>query len=209
MATKDRAQVAKRQRAYAVRKIQRGNAEALLSGYSDLLRSVLDGDADALNTIGTFLTYGIGVERMPLLARACYVAAARCGSVGALYNLASVLIGSQDGHQSIADGLKLMRRARRRGSPEAAEYLGYCYLKGIGVGIDAKRAFRLFREAAEAGVASAMNSLGRCYALGLGTAADAKLGRQWTANAARHGDAAALRLLARRRRAAARQVDRD
>src|SRR6185503_88730 len=110
---------------HAYRDIQSTSPQRVIKGYAHLLRRVLDGDSDALDSIGSFLTYGVGLETNLRLAAACYLAAARASNAGAMYNLGSAFIEGAGIPKNIRKGLRLLRAAIRAGEPAAKNYLGF------------------------------------------------------------------------------------
>ena len=79
-------------------------------------RRILRGDAAALDALGSMLTYGVGVERSPRVAAACYAVASRASYAGATYNLAGALIEGAGIPKDVQKGLRLLRAARRAAS---------------------------------------------------------------------------------------------
>jgi uncharacterized protein len=116
----------------AFRLIQGDSARGIVDGYALLLRRILRGDADALDALGSMLTYGVGVERNLRLAAACYAVASRASHTGATYNLAGALIEGAGIPKDVNKGLRLLRAAARPGVASAINYLGYCYRVGEG-----------------------------------------------------------------------------
>ena len=80
--------------------------------------------------------------------------------------------------------MEWVKKAAAQGDPEGQTYLGYHYIKGLGVKKDHKEAVRLFAEAAELGHAKAQTYLGQCYEKGLGVEKDDKRAVHWYAQAA-------------------------
>ena len=68
------------------------------------------------------------------------------------------------------EGIQLLRNALDCGLPEAAEQMGFCYARGIGVAADPAEAEHYFGLAAQMGGAEAMLALAARYATGDGLA---------------------------------------
>ena len=191
--------------ATAMRYFETQNPARAPRGYARLLEMVLNGDAEALSSIGSLLKYGVGLRCAPEFTFACYLAAAKRGNPGAQYNLASVLIEGDGTTRDVKKGLRLLRTARRNGSSEATNYLGFCYRTGEGVKKDPRRGFALSLEAAEAGVAAAQHDVGMCFLTGTGVEKDPAAARRWISRAARGGDRHAQEYLEQTHRRRARR----
>jgi TPR repeat protein len=165
--------------------IQGDSAQGIVDGYAFLLRQVLRGDTAALDSLGSMLTYGVGVECNLRLAAACYVAASSASHTGAAYNLASAFIEGAGVPKNIQKGLRLLRAAARAGETSASNYLGYCYRVGKGVKKDPRRGFALSLKAAEAGVAAAQYDVGMCFLAGNGVEKNFARAQDWIYRAAR------------------------
>jgi hypothetical protein len=190
----------------AFRSIGSNSAQGVVDGYAFLLRRILHGDAAALDALGSMLTYGVGVEKNPRLAAACYAVASRASHAGATYNLAGALIEGAGIPKDVQKGLRLLRSARRAGEAAATNYLGFCYRTGEGVKKDARHGFALSFEAARAGVAAAQYDVGMCLLNGTGVKKDPAEAEHWIARAAKGGDRHAQEYLGRQtRRRRARQ----
>lgn len=189
----------------AVREIMSASSGEVASGYTRLLKRVLDGDAIALDALGSMLTYGPAPGAT--LAAACYRVASKSYG-GALCNWAACLIEGAGIPRDVPRGLRLLRKAARTGEPAAVNYLGFCYLTGEGVKKDMSRGFRLSLEAAEAGLAAAQFDVAVCLARGLGTVKDTRAAERWLRRAAKGQDADAMEVRARRRATARKKADR-
>jgi TPR repeat protein len=103
-----------------------------------------------------------------------------------------------------AEAVKLFELAAEKGSLEAENHIGQCYLEGSGVTENAAKAVKCFQRAAEKGNASAQFSLGSCVELGRGTRKVREKAVEWYAQAAKQGHVGATRKLAEFARAAKR-----
>ena len=184
----------------AVALIQQGGRERATRGYALLLQLTLAGDAEALNTAGTLLSYNIGLKCPPELAFACFVAAARQGDVAAEYHVALGYLYGEGTRRDVAKGVRLLRAASRKGSHDAQNALGWCYRSGTGLRKNVVKAFELTRDAAEAGVPSAQFDHGLDLLRGIGTEKDVTAAKRWIRRAARAQDAGALQFVARHAR---------
>jgi TPR repeat protein len=180
-----------------VRSVASKAASAVLSqrGYSELLVAVLDGNVEALTTLGTLLTYRVGIQDLGEVAYACHLAGAGAGDVSAQFNLGSALIEGAGTAKNVKRGVGWLRTAKRKGSDDATNYLGHCYRNGVGVRKDARRGFRLSLEAANKGLANAQYAVGVCLLRGLGVARDDTSGWRWLRLAAANQDRAAMEFI--------------
>jgi TPR repeat protein len=176
----------------ALRAVQAKSEQKVVDGYAFLLSRILHGDAAALDALGSMLTYGVGLEKSPRLAAACYSAASRASYAGATFNLAGAIIERAGVPKDVPKGLRLLRAARRAGVAHATNYLGFCYRTGEGVKKDERRGFALSLEAAEAGVPPAQYDVGMCLLAGTGVKKDAAAAQRWIARAAKGYDRDAL-----------------
>ena len=85
-----------------------------------------------------------------------------------------------------------IQMAARNNDSIAMRILGSCYLNGIGVEQDEKKAFIWLRKAAEAGQVYAMSILGICFANGIGVRTNERLAYEWAKKAAEVGDTTAM-----------------
>jgi TPR repeat protein len=189
----------------AVREIMSPSIEDIATGYTRLLDHVFQGDAIALDALGSILTYGPAPNAS--LAAACYRVASKSYD-GALCNWAACLMEGAGVPQDVPRGLRLLRRAARAGELAALNYLGFCYLSGEGVKKDPSRGFRLSLKAAEAGLAAAQYDVAVCLANGVGTEKDSRAAERWLRLAAKGQDADAMALQARRRATARKKAER-
>jgi len=97
----------------------------------------------------------------------------------------------EDGNHE--DGLRTLRDAINRGSPEAMYRLGAAYWYGsYGLPKDKKESFNWISKAAKRGWPDAQHFLGRMYEKGEGTAASAQQAFAWVKKAAGRGQRAAM-----------------
>jgi TPR repeat protein len=94
-----------------------------------------------------------------------------------------------------------------QGSAPAMTWLGYMYLKGKGVGLDAHAALQWFSKAAALGDAEAMGWIAHMYFSGDGVATDIAAARHWYMKAAEAGDADGQHCLASMLSAAGEHVE--
>ena len=156
-----------------------------------LIEGILASDVGSLTALATMATYRYEIETLDALAFTCYWVAAKRGDVAAQYNLGSALIEGAGHSRDVVAGIAWLRRARRHGSVEALDYLGYCYRHGIGVRRNEKKGFTLSLEAS-ATVAAAKYAVAVCYLRGIGIRKDVVVGRRLMRAAARAGDSEAL-----------------
>jgi TPR repeat protein len=93
--------------------------------------------------------------------------------------------------KDFAEAANLFRRAAERGSAEAQNRLGICFLTGHGVARDYSEAVKWFRKAAEHGDAAAQNNLGVVFYRGLSVPEDYAVAVSWYRSAAEQGNAEA------------------
>lgn len=70
--------------------------------------------------------------------------------------------------EKLSKGISLLERAEQNEYPDSFNLLGNCYLKGIGVVLDVKKAISYFYKAIDAGNLHAKVNLGQCYIEGNG-----------------------------------------
>lgn len=79
----------------------------------------------------------------------------------------------------------------KRGEPEAQSILGYCYLVGVGLRKNRRKASFWRLRAAQQGNSAAMANLGLMYETGNGVRANLKTAKKWYAKAAKVGEVTA------------------
>jgi TPR repeat protein len=88
---------------------------------------------------------------------------------------------------SVAEGLRCLHAAARRGEPLALRALGLMRLRGEYLARDEQEAVALFHQAARRGDAESMYLLGEAFKRGIGVAAEPDLARFWLNRAAAKG----------------------
>ena len=101
-------------------------------------------------------------------ARELHLKAARLGSLGSLYNYASMCEQGDGGSIDLPSAIKWYKIADIRGQSRATTNLGGMYESGTGVLQNYERAAELFKKAADAGQGNAMYRLASMYLEGRG-----------------------------------------
>lgn len=99
------------------------------------------GVAPALNRLGTYYYFGMGVEVDNAEAVRLFAAAARQGHPVALHNLAVCLMNGSGIAADEAAAVRLLRMAAFRGTEQSRRNLEWCYRTGLGVEVDRSKAF--------------------------------------------------------------------
>lgn len=130
------------------------------------------GDAQAQYQVGNFYLHGQipGKIQTPDYKEAArwYLKSALGGCEDGMVAHAGCLINGYL-EQNPEEAIRWYEKAAEKGKVSAYYNLGVCYDKGIGVSLDAVKAYENFQKAAQMGSLFAANSLGICYYLGKGT----------------------------------------
>lgn len=87
---------------------------------------------------------------------------------------------------------KFFEHAQEAGNTKAMDNLGYCYLNGIGVSQDEKRAFALFEKSAKCGDSGGMVNLANCYLNGISVERNEELAAKFYEESASLGNSDAM-----------------
>ena len=98
---------------------------------------------------------------------------------------------------SAREAASIFKALAEKGHPLAQCNMARCYLEGLGVPVDAKRAVLWLQKSADAGCPEAMTSLGQCRERGRGLAKNPQIAAALYADAAKLGDAQAQHRLGR------------
>ena len=186
-----------------------------------LQKAAAKGQLAALCQLGDYYYYnGFGVEEDKAQAFNCWHKAGKKGHVLSLYNAAlcyqkgdgvkkdaakafnllkkAAAQGSQTAQKEIDSLTKFSGNIKQAGKEEAkAQFcIGECYLQGIGVKRDLKKAFQWFNKSAIQGQAEAQLALSSFYAKGISVKRDMKKSLEWTAKAAQQNNLEALLFMA-------------
>ncbi|MBQ3640780.1 MAG: SEL1-like repeat protein [Spirochaetia bacterium] len=123
----------------------------------------------AIYDLGKFYLKGIVVEQDLKMGEKLLKKAADKDCEPAINLLANYYCSIDENEKT----LKLLKRGKELGNPESQTLLGICYLKGIGVAPDVKKAIGLIQEAAEKyKYGDALYYLSELYAKGIGVEED-------------------------------------
>ena len=112
-------------------------------------------------------------------ARELHLKAARLGSLGSLYNYASMCEQGDGGSIDLPSAIKWYKIAYIRGQSRATTNLGGMYESGTGVLQNYERAAELFKKAADAGQGNAMYRLALMYLEGRGVKQSYRSAREY------------------------------
>ena len=141
---------------------------ACSSRMEELTEKARRGDPQAQYELGICYQHGTDVPLDGFKAEEWLRRAAEQNHAEAQYELG--LNADQRGNSE--DALKWYRKAAEQKYAPAINDLGWCYLNGLGIGKDEKKAVELFRQAMKQEESYAINNLGLCYMQGWGVARD-------------------------------------
>lgn len=133
--------------------------------YSWFIKSAEQGNKYAYYCLGICYIRGIGVELDYSKAQENFIKSADLGYCEAQYGAATQLLGSAQKNK-IDAGLKYLRSAAALGHIEAKAYLGYAYLRGLGVEKNVEYGLKTIQDCYKAGSASAAVDLAELYIKG-------------------------------------------
>ena len=128
-------------------------------------------DPKAMTEIGQHYIYGLGVETN--ITRGVWyieMGAKGCDPVGMAIRSYQKLFGYHT-VKNVSTAFQLAKAARDKGHLKGST-AGHCYMHGLGVERNPKKAVELWTEAAKAGSFSILTDLALCYEQGLGVEAD-------------------------------------
>jgi TPR repeat protein/formylglycine-generating enzyme required for sulfatase activity len=126
-----------------------------------LQKSADEGNATAMNNLGTLYGDGKGVARDYGKAREWYQKAADAGHTDAMYNLGVLYEYGSGGPREYVKARKWYQKAADAGHTDAMYNLGYLYEHGYGGAQDYGKAHEWYQKAADAGNAMAKGALAR------------------------------------------------
>ncbi|ORX81027.1 HCP-like protein, partial [Anaeromyces robustus] len=114
---------------------------------------------------GYMLENGLGCRKSTEKAVGCYVKAASCGSIDAMYRLGTAYLYKELGLDNITKGIKYLDKATVLGHGEAAYKLSNIYERGIKGHLNSNQqnAFHYLKESANLLYTPALDKLGWCY----------------------------------------------
>lgn len=128
----------------------------------------LEGDASAMNKLGSLYSVGRGVTKNFAEALSWYKKAAEKGDKLAHNNIGILYFAGEGVTKDYSEAEKWFRKAAELGSTGAMDNLGEMYLQGNGVEKKPSEAFKWFRLAADHGHGLARCKIGDMYMKGLG-----------------------------------------
>jgi len=133
--------------------------------YSAFKNAVKKGFPLAYYEFGYMIEKGLGCKKSKEKAVACYVRAATCGSIDAMYRLGVAYLYNELGLDNIPKGIKYLNKAAVLGHGEAAYMLSHIYETGIegAVDINEENALQYLKESAELLYTPALDRLGWSY----------------------------------------------
>ncbi|ORX50289.1 hypothetical protein BCR36DRAFT_404431 [Piromyces finnis] len=133
--------------------------------YNSFKNAVKKGYPLAYYEFGYMVENGLGCKRSKAKAVGCYIKAASCGSIDAMYRLGTAYIYKELGLDSISNGIKYLDKATVLGHGEAAYKLSNIYEKGINgyLNPNEQEALHYLKESAELLYTPALDKLGWTY----------------------------------------------
>jgi hypothetical protein len=154
-----------------------------------------NGDAKAINNLGSQYQMGFGVPQDYGKAREWYEKAAEKGNADAMNNLGLLYQNGWGVPQDYGKAREWYEKAADKGHALAMNNLGWLYQNGWGVPQDYGKAREWYEKAADNGDDFAMNNLGGLYQNGWGVPQDYGKAREWYEKAADKGNASAKAIL--------------
>lgn len=154
------------------------------------------GDATALNNLGSLYFNGIGVPVNYQRAIELFEKAAQAGSSEAALNLGVIYLSGRNASSNAVHAIELFRMSAEKNNVIAKFMLGYAYYNGFGVAKDLKKSAALIKEAADADFDEAQYILGYMYLNGFGVVKNYENSKKYMQYAMRQGNMSAIMLLA-------------
>ncbi|OUM61734.1 hypothetical protein PIROE2DRAFT_44942, partial [Piromyces sp. E2] len=133
--------------------------------YNSFKNAVKKGYPLAYYEFGYMVENGIGCKKSKDKAVGCYIKAASCGSIDAMYRLGTAYIYNELGLNSVPKGIKYLDKATVLGHGEAAYKLSNIYESGINgqLNPNQKEALHYLQESADLLYTPALDKLGWTY----------------------------------------------
>ena len=168
-------------------------------GYQDYAKSMEwyekaadAGNADAMNMIGQYYYYGLGVEQDYAKAMECFEKAADAGNTTAMSNIGDLYNAGYGVEQDYVKAMEWHEKAADAGEAYSMNAVGWYYKHGYGVEQDYAKAMEWYEKAADVGIAYAMNMIGLYYHAGYGVEQDYAKAMEWYKKAADAGNTTAM-----------------
>lgn len=155
------------------------------------------GDATALNNLGSLYFNGIGVSVNYHRAIELFEKAAQAGSSEAALNLGFIYLSGRNAANNAVHSVELFKIAAEKNSIIAKFMLGYAYYNGFGVAQNLNKGAALIKEAADADFDEAQYVLGHMYLNGFGIVKNYANAQKYMQFAMRQGNMSAIMELAR------------
>jgi len=154
------------------------------------------GDATALNNLGSLYFNGIAVPVNYQKAIELFEAAAKAGSSEAALNLGFIYLSGRNASSNAAHAVEMFKIAAEKESVVAKFMLGYANYRGFGIKQDLKQAAKLIKEAADADFDEAQYIIGYMYLHGIGIVKNYQNAEKYLTYAMRQGNMSAMMELA-------------
>jgi hypothetical protein len=159
------------------------------TAFAWFLKAAEAGDLEAMISVASKLSRGIGVEKNAGESAGWLRKAADAGAPSAMQALAFACVHGNGVEKNQEEALSWIRKASDLGNSGSMAYLGRLYENGDwGVQKDPREAANLYRKAAEAGNGWAMKNLGWLYQNGLGVEKDGNEAVAWYRKSAQTGE---------------------
>jgi hypothetical protein len=166
--------------------------------YSQSLRYLKDaamgGNEQAMDWVGQFYQFGIGVDVNFEDAFKMYAAAADRGYANSMYRCGEFYERGLGVAKDYVRAYEYYEQAVTD-APDAKTAIGRLHENGLGVGQDMSEALRWYEQGAQSGSVDGMLSLGRVYRTGAGVRKDPRKSISWYNKAVDAGSKEALRIL--------------
>ena len=155
------------------------------------------GDATALNNLGSLYFNGVGVPVNYQKAIELLEKAAAAGSSEAALNLGFIYLSGRNASSNATHAVELFKMSAEKNNVIAKFMLGYAYYKGFGIEKNMNKGAALVKEAADMDFDEAQYIIGYMYLNGFGIAKNYENARKYMQHAMRQGNMSAIMELAR------------